>query len=63
VPGQEEQDAPAAALVGAEVLAQRLGPPLDALERLYLDELMQSADALEGLRAFLEKREPRWTGR
>lgn len=36
---------------------------LDALEQLYLDELMRSEDALEGLKAFLEKREPVWVNR
>lgn len=30
-------------------------------ERVYLDELMSHPDAEEGLRAFLEKRSPRWT--
>ena len=37
--------------------------PLEALQRintLYLDELMRTQDAAEGLRAFLEKRKPRW---
>lgn len=37
--------------------------PLEALQRinaLYLDELMHTQDAHEGLRAFLEKRKPRW---
>jgi cyclohexa-1,5-dienecarbonyl-CoA hydratase len=33
---------------------------LPQLERMYLDELMAEADAVEGLRAFMEKREPRW---
>ena len=33
---------------------------LPQLERLYVDELMAEPDAEEGLRAFLEKREPRW---
>lgn len=33
---------------------------LPQLERMYLDELMAEADAAEGLRAFLEKRAPRW---
>jgi len=29
-------------------------------EQRYLEGLMSSADAVEGIRAFLEKREPRW---
>jgi len=29
-------------------------------ERIYLDELLQTEDAEEGLRAYLEKREPRF---
>lgn len=33
---------------------------LDAIERLYLDQLMQTPDATEGVRAFLEKRKPRF---
>jgi cyclohexa-1,5-dienecarbonyl-CoA hydratase len=36
---------------------------LPKLERLYLDDLMKTADASEGLRAFLEKREPDWRDR
>ena len=37
--------------------------PLAALQRintLYLDELMRTQDASEGLQAFLEKRKPKW---
>jgi len=35
---------------------------LDGLERLYLDELMATHDANEGIAAFLEdRREPQWT--
>ncbi len=33
---------------------------LQAAERLYLDELLQLHDGVEGIQAFLEKREPRW---
>ena len=33
---------------------------LNAIERLYLDELMALEDADEGLKAFLEKRKPKW---
>lgn len=30
------------------------------LERLYLEELMQTSDANEGIQAFLDKRQPAW---
>jgi cyclohexa-1,5-dienecarbonyl-CoA hydratase len=33
---------------------------LDRAERIYLRELMRSRDAIEGIAAFREKREPRW---
>jgi cyclohexa-1,5-dienecarbonyl-CoA hydratase len=32
-------------------------------EKIYLEELMKAEDAQEGIRAFMEKREPKWTGR
>jgi len=33
---------------------------LKKIEKIYLDQLMKSHDALEGLKAFLEKRKPTW---
>jgi cyclohexa-1,5-dienecarbonyl-CoA hydratase len=36
---------------------------LSRSEKIYLDELMKTADAHEGIGAFMEKREPKWTGR
>ena len=35
-------------------------PSLKVIEDIYLDELMQTKDAHEGLNAFLEKRKPEW---
>jgi cyclohexa-1,5-dienecarbonyl-CoA hydratase len=32
-------------------------------ERIYLEELIATEDAREGIAAFLEKRSPKWTGR
>lgn len=36
---------------------------LAQVERLYLEELMKTQDANEGLTAFIEKRKPAWSGR
>jgi cyclohexa-1,5-dienecarbonyl-CoA hydratase len=36
---------------------------LARVERLYLEELMKTSDANEGLNAFIEKRKPRWVNR
>jgi cyclohexa-1,5-dienecarbonyl-CoA hydratase len=33
------------------------------MEKLYLDELMSTQDAQEGLAAFMEKRAPMWKHR
>ena len=42
-------------------LMDDLEPSLQAIEKIYLGELMPSKDAQEGLHAFLEKRKPVWT--
>lgn len=36
---------------------------LERVERLYLDELMETEDAAEGIKAFLERRPPQWKDR
>ena len=41
-------------------LMDDLEPSLALIERIYLDELMKSHDAQEGLKAFMEKRKPVW---
>lgn len=43
-------------IAAADDFEQRLA----RVEQLYLDELMKTADATEGLNAFLEKRKPVW---
>lgn len=42
-------------------VALRFEHEIAAAERAYRDELMQSTDANEGLRAFIEKRAARWS--
>jgi cyclohexa-1,5-dienecarbonyl-CoA hydratase len=32
-------------------------------EKIYFEELIRTADAQEGVRAFMEKRDPKWTGK
>ena len=44
-------------------LIDDLEPSLKIIEDIYLNELMKTADAHEGLKAFLEKRPPEWKNR
>ncbi len=44
-------------------LARRFLAEVDELEHLYLDGLMTTEDAVEGLDAFLGKRSPQWRNR
>ncbi|HUJ86502.1 MAG TPA: cyclohexa-1,5-dienecarbonyl-CoA hydratase [Burkholderiales bacterium] len=44
-------------------LIEQLRHRLAQVEALYLDGLMQTRDAVEGLRAFLDKRTPKWEHR
>jgi cyclohexa-1,5-dienecarbonyl-CoA hydratase len=41
-------------------LLRAMEEDLPELERMYLQDLMSDPDAVEGIRAFLEKRQPRW---
>jgi cyclohexa-1,5-dienecarbonyl-CoA hydratase len=50
-----------AAQAARRPLARALEVDLPALELIYLDQLMQQPDAVEGVLAFLEKRAPRWS--
>ncbi len=43
--------------------SMHLDKGLARAERIYFDELMKTLDAHEGICAFMEKREPRWTGK
>ena len=39
---------------------ERMRTKLDTVEKMYIDTLMQTKDPVEGLTAFLEKRNPVW---
>jgi len=41
-------------------LQRRLAQDLPVIERIYLDELMETHDANEGIGSFLERRKPEW---
>ncbi len=49
-----------AAVAVRRPLMRALEQDLPVIERLYLKDLMSEPDAAEGIRAFLEKRPPRW---
>ena len=58
-----ELSAPALEMTRRAMDAGRGRPFLEALERaedIYLNELMKTEDAQEGVRAFMEKRKPDW---
>ena len=46
-----------------EGLKDDLEPSLQLIEDIYLNQLMKSHDAHEGLNAFMEKRKPEWKNR
>lgn len=50
-----------AAAASRLVVSRAIDDLLPVAERLYLDDLLSTADAAEGVAAFLEKRPPRWT--
>ncbi len=51
-----------AVLAARGAIVERVSARLAEVERLYLDELMSTRDAVEGLEAFLAKRPAQWSG-
>jgi enoyl-CoA hydratase/carnithine racemase len=49
-----------AALAVRRPIVRALEQDLPVIERMYLEDLMCEPDAVEGIRAFLEKRAPGW---
>jgi cyclohexa-1,5-dienecarbonyl-CoA hydratase len=64
--GRLKQLSPAALGVTKKALyawdAMHFDKGLARAEKIYFDELMQTADAQEGIQAFLQKRKPEWKG-
>ena len=52
-----------ACLAARAVMRAQVEPLLVQLERQYLEELLATHDATEGVRAWMEKRAPRWEDR
>ena len=52
-----------AAAAARSGLAAHVATVLPQLERLYLNDLMRTQDAVEGIAAFMAKRSPEWTDR
>jgi cyclohexa-1,5-dienecarbonyl-CoA hydratase len=50
-----------AATASRMVILRAMETLIPEMERLYLDDLISTADAAEGVAAFLDKRPPKWT--